>query len=113
MSNITSSKTSSALYGIALICFVMPFVVVSCQSQKVLTLTGVQLVTGTTMEQPGSGPKVMRGDLLAKITLLATVGGLVICLIGTGRLYTILSIVAGTIGGISLLGLKIRIDDRF
>ncbi|MBP7147732.1 MAG: hypothetical protein KBD01_09320 [Acidobacteria bacterium] len=41
-----AGKFSPALFGLALACFVMPFMSVSCQGQKLVSLTGLQLMTG-------------------------------------------------------------------
>lgn len=61
--------------ALALMMFLLPFVVISCPGGRV-ELTGVQLVTGTTLEQaqPFGPPKTQRipGETLA---LLAVVAG--------------------------------------
>ena len=46
------SKVSPALFVITTLCFLFPFVTVSCNGQKVATFSGVELATGTTVEQP-------------------------------------------------------------
>lgn len=45
----TLKKASPALYGAVIICFLLPFITVSCSGRKVMTLTGIQLVTGASM----------------------------------------------------------------
>ncbi len=37
------------MYGAIIVCFLLPFITVSCTGQKVRTLTGLQLVTGTSV----------------------------------------------------------------
>lgn len=49
----TTKKISPVILGIALICFFLPWINVSCQGEKVGTFTGIKLVTGTTIEQRG------------------------------------------------------------
>ena len=39
-------KLPPAAYLLALICFLLPFVEVSCNGQKVVSLTGIQLLAG-------------------------------------------------------------------
>jgi hypothetical protein len=48
---------SPALYATVLLCFFLPFTHVSCSGERVATLTGVQLVTGTTIGQPNTSRK--------------------------------------------------------
>ena len=55
-----TKKFSPAIFGIVLICFILPFVTVSCQGQKLATLTGIQLITGTTIKQPNMTGKKQR-----------------------------------------------------
>lgn len=40
-----------APFVLALFCFILPFIQISCRGQKLVSLTGVQLVTGTEIEQ--------------------------------------------------------------
>ncbi len=40
---------SPAAYGIVLVCLFLPFVHVQCAGERVATITGIQLVTGTTV----------------------------------------------------------------
>ena len=46
-------KLPAAAYLLALICFLLPFVEISCNNQKVISFTGMQLLGGTQL--PGSG----------------------------------------------------------
>lgn len=52
-----SRQLRLAPFALALICFLLPFVEVSCQGQKLADLNGVQLSFGTTLQQrdPFSG----------------------------------------------------------
>jgi hypothetical protein len=73
-------KISPAAFALALICFLLPWFNFSCGGQHVATLTGLQLVTGTTMQQPGgmygqSRRQEIAAEPLAIIALLLTVTG--------------------------------------
>jgi hypothetical protein len=46
------AKVSPVLFIATILFFFLPFVTVSCNSQKVASFSGVQLATGTTVEQP-------------------------------------------------------------
>lgn len=60
-----TKKAIPAILGLALICFFLPFVTVSCQGQKLMTFSGIQLVTGTTIQEPQMfGPPSVLGRLL-------------------------------------------------
>ncbi len=45
-------RLSPTIFGIALICFLLPWVTVSCEGKKVVTLSGIKLMTGMTIEEP-------------------------------------------------------------
>jgi len=49
---IASSALSPALFGGILLCFLLPFVTISCQREPVVKLTGIRLALGTTVERP-------------------------------------------------------------
>lgn len=42
-------KISGALFGVIIICFFLPFIEVSCSGNTVASITGMQLVTGSTI----------------------------------------------------------------
>lgn len=110
-----TKKLSPALFGLTLMCFCMPFVTVSCQEQKIMELSGVQLATGTTIKQPSfSGPpkeQKIAGDPLATLAILAGVVGL-----GTSFIKAKKAAVApagsGAAGSILLLMLKSTLDNE-
>ena len=102
-----SKRVTPAILGIALISFFVPWVSVSCQGQTLMSLSGVQLVTGTTVQTPdyfgnaqrkaipaektvivvflatlaGLGASLLRGEQGAKVTAASATGGLVMLLI--------------------------------
>jgi hypothetical protein len=73
-------KISSSIFGLILVCFFLPFMTVSCQSQKIYSFTGTQLVTGTSIEQKnsfgGSSTKQqVNGEPLAFLALACSIAG--------------------------------------
>lgn len=108
-------KVSPALFAFALVCFFMPFVSVSCDGSRLKSLTGIQLVTGTTVEQPALfGPRQTKrvdGDPVAMLAFLCGLVGL-----GVGFLKSKTSHVAGVAAGVGgvllLLLLKNRGDNE-
>ncbi len=110
-----TKKFSLAIFGIVLVCFFLPFITVSCQGQKITTLTGIQLVTGTTIEQPSMfGKKQVQkvsGEPLAALVFLCAAFGLGSSFI-KGKKSAIAPAAAGGIGLISLLMLKLKLDNE-
>jgi hypothetical protein len=106
-----SLKVSRVGLAFALFLFIFPFVRLSCQGQAIVSLTGVQLITGTSIEEPGSGsPKrEADGEFLA---LLAFVCGLVAAVYTFVRIpkATVVTMVASGGAALCLLLLKLRID---
>jgi len=119
-------RISPAIFGILLICFFLPWVSVSCQGQKVITLTGIQLVTGISIEEsevfrdlkrfnhpyirtpsPSSAEKI-NGEPLAILTFLATIGGLILSLLKS-KIGLLGSAIAGGIGIILLYALSSKL----
>ena len=116
-----AKKFSPAIFGIALICFFLPFMNVSCQGQKIATLTGIQLVTGTTIQQPElpslfggkkqvQKPEKVAGEPLAILVLLSAVVGLGLSFL-KGRKSSIAPAIIGVAGLILLLLLKAELDN--
>ncbi|MDO9465195.1 MAG: hypothetical protein Q7J67_07865 [bacterium] len=103
-------KFSHSLFGIILICFLLPFISVSCNGQKCLTLSGRQLITGTTIKYPsGFGytqEQKIDGEPLALIVFLCATGGLLLSFAKhkSGIIGTTISGVAGLIALLSLKG---------
>ncbi len=107
-------KISSGVIALALVCFFMPWIDVSCAGAKVATLTGMQLATGTTVQQSGmfgSGAEKRRVDSepLAAAALLVAIGGLVLSFLQP-KIATIGAIGCSGIGTASMLLLKFKID---
>ena len=99
-----------APYAIAIICFILPFVQISCSGEKLMSFTGVQLVTGMEMKSPMSEKtEKIPPETTAIIALVALVFGVVIAL-KTDSGSSILSAVAGGVALISLIILKTNMD---
>jgi hypothetical protein len=85
--------------GVALICFFMPWVTVSCNKQPLATLSGWQIATGWSMGATGGAgagaqPQAQSGDTILLLVLL----GALACLAVAG--ITFANILAPKIGGI-------------
>ncbi len=109
----TTKKISASFFAVILICFFLPFVSISCQNLSVLKLSGIDLVTGTTMNTPNLGSQAQQEklppDARAILAFTAAAVGL-----GTSfsqkRRSTLFSAISGVIGFCSLLWLKSSID---
>lgn len=106
------SKVSPALFIVTTLCFLFPFVTVSCNGQKVATFSGVQLATGTTVEQPQVfGPpqkKSVGAEPLATVAGLCALAGLVLSFLGI-RL-AIAPAISGSVGALLLLLLQSKLN---
>jgi hypothetical protein len=82
----TESKTRQyrfAPFALAILCFALPFVEVSCQNQKADTLNGFELVVGKTYERDGQITQSERfeGMLAFQLALGCAVGAAMLCLL--------------------------------
>lgn len=100
-----AKKFSPAIFGIVIICFFLPFINISCSGQKIATLSGIQLVSGTTMEGRKINPEPW-----AVVAFISSIAGLGLSFMKS-RKSSILAAVSGAIGVISLLLLKAKIDN--
>jgi uncharacterized Zn finger protein (UPF0148 family) len=108
-------KISPALFGIALICFLLPFVNLTCQGSKVATLTGLQLVAGGKMEVPTMGGtkqyQKFKGEPMALIAFLCGLAGVGLSFL-KGKKNNGITALAGVMGVIFLFILKSRMEDE-
>jgi FHA domain len=106
-------RISPATFGLALLCFFLPFISVSCQTQKIVTFTGIQLVTGATVELPQMfGPpksEKLPREPLAVLAFACGVVGLGLSFL-KGRKIAIGPAVVGCAGAVALLLLKSKLD---
>jgi hypothetical protein len=105
-------KISPAALILTLICFFLPFVTFSCDGTR-MTFSGIQLVTGVTIQQPQmfGAPKNQRVDPepLAILAFLAAAGGLGLSFL-KGKKGPGASAVLSALAVIFLLALKSGID---
>jgi len=110
-----TKKLSPAIVGLALLGYFLPFVSVSCNRQKVASLTGIQLAFGTTAQQPQmfGPPKAQRVDAepLATLAFLCCLGALGLGF-AKGRNGEIGAAVLAGISFVALLLLKSRLEDQ-
>jgi len=108
------SRFSPGIFGIILICFFLPWITVSCQNQKVATFNGMQLVTGTTIEEPQMfGPtkkRTTQGEIGAILVFLSTIAGFALSF-KKDKKGAISVAVTGGMGIIFLLLLKSKLDN--
>ena len=98
-------RFTPAIYGLTLICFFLPFTHISCEGRKVASLTGIQLVTGTSVTVEGKTEKI-DPEPLAILLLCTAVVELAV------KTRTRVSIIVGVIGLTLLLFLKAEIDSE-
>jgi hypothetical protein len=107
-------KINKGIFGVILICFFMPFLTLSCQSQDLMTLSGVQLGTGATMAQPSlyssAQARQIPGEPLATLAIVSAGAGLATAFVLKHRKELIGSTAAGAVGAIVMLALKSKID---
>jgi len=116
---ITIKKLSPAIFVIILICFFLPFVSASCGGQKLATLSGVQLVTGTTVEGARPSEDIFRAEKATQKvdTEPLAISALITTLVGLGlsflraRRSAIAPAIAGAATVILLLALKYKLDN--
>lgn len=108
--NVNSKGLRVAPFVIALACFIMPFMSLSCQGSKLVTLTGVHLVTGSEMKDPVSGEaKNIPPEPRAIVACLALCAGTVLALQRSGKVYAV-AVVPAAIFILAMLVMKTRLD---
>jgi L-asparagine transporter-like permease len=106
-------KLSPAAFVLALICFFLPFVTFSCQGQEVASFSGMQLATGTKVQQPQifGAPKSEKfsPEPLAVCALLSVLAGVGLSFL-KGKKGAVGSAALAVLGVILLAALKSRLD---
>ena len=106
-------KLSPAAFVLALVCFFLPFVTFSCQGQTVASFSGIQLATGTSIQQPQvfGPPKEHKVDAepLATVALLSVLAALVLSFL-RGKKWGVGSAALAALGVILLVALKSKLD---
>lgn len=107
-------KVSPFIFVASILCFFLPFLNVSCNGQKAASFTGVQLATGTSLEQPQMfGPPRRQNvspDPFTAFAGLCALIGLGLSLVGAR--VAIVPAISGVAGAVSLLLMKSRMDDQ-
>lgn len=79
--DINSKGIRIAPFVLGILCFLLPFVEVSCSGQKLVSFTGLQLITGSELQNPMGGQAQKYGsEPFALITMLCFIGGLIFAL---------------------------------
>jgi len=113
--NQTIALLSPTAFVIVLISFLLPWVSFSCSGNKFASLTGLDIVTGTTIERPTPGnenrEETIPSDAFAIVTLALTVFGLILALLQRwiSSLFPAISALAATI---TLLLVRSRIENE-
>jgi len=104
----TGNKIIGAASGVVIICFFLPWILVSCEGQPVASLSGWQLAVGTnvqnTLQSPPTPP--IEGSPVLFLVLLAAIGCLAIIYL-IYRRQLVLQI--GSFGAIGLAVLSLLI----
>lgn len=107
------SKVSPVLFVVTVLCFLLPFVTVSCNGTKVATLSGTELAFGTTIEQPqifGQARVKQRTDVepVATIAFLIAIAGIVVGFLAAR--VPLASAITGALGALFLLILMSKLS---
>ena len=98
------SKVSPILFLVTVLCFLLPFVTVSCNGQKVATLSGTDLAFGSTVQQPQvfGQPVKKRVDAqpIATIAFLIAVAGIAVGVLAAR--VPLVSAITGALGAVFL-----------
>ncbi len=110
----SKSKVSPAIFAASILSFLLPFITVSCGGQRVASFSGVQLATGTSVEQPQIfGPpkkQKVEPDPTAAVAGICALLGLGLSFLGAKN--AIAPAVSGAIGVVTLFLMKVRLDDQ-
>jgi hypothetical protein len=106
-------KLSPAIFVASILCFLLPFITVSCGGQKIGSFSGLQLATGTTVDQPQMFGPAQKENVDAEP--MATIAGLC-ALVGLGVSFLtkmqLAPAITGAIGATSLFLMKTRLDEK-
>lgn len=109
-------KMSAAMYGVIIICFFMPFVNLTCSGEKMMTFTGFQMVTGTTIQQPSmfgeqAPAEEVPAEPLAMVAFLIAIAGLALSFTIKRPGPLVAAILSG-VGALAMLVLKAKLDNE-
>lgn len=101
------TRFTPAAFLLAVVCFALPFAKISCQGQEVATLTGIETLTGKTVQGPGDSQEIPR-DAMAIAAFLAALAGAVLAFKGMRRFAGF----AGVAGVVLLFVFKSRFAEK-
>ena len=101
------TRFTPAAFLLALVCFALPFAKISCQGQEVATLTGIETLTGKTVQGPGDSQKIPQ-DAMAIAAFVAALAGAVLAFKGMRRYAGF----AGIAGAVLLFVFKSRFAEK-
>jgi hypothetical protein len=108
-------KFSFAPFALVIICFLMPFVEVSCQGNTVASFTGLNLAFGLEVAEPTMfgppGTRHVSGETTALLALGLAVAALCLSLISK-RLGSLPPAVVSALGLLFMLILKVKLDSE-
>jgi hypothetical protein len=103
-----------AILGVALICFLMPFVTAYCGGQVVATFSGVELATGKSVAQPDmfgqTQSRQFKGELYAVLALICGCAALILAFLPIKKALLAVSGCSAA-GMVLLLLLKAKLDN--
>lgn len=113
-------KFSPGFYGVIILCFLLPFVNLSCSGQEIMSLSGLQLITGSEVKADGMldglsnmGETQENDEVdpqpLALFALISAAAGLGLSFIRI-KMIALLNVVLSVLGFIFLILLKINLD---
>jgi hypothetical protein len=107
---------STSFFAVVVVCFFLPFVTISCQSQPIATITGLQLATGTTVQSPSlmgepSQAKEVAGDPLTALAFVCAPVGIATTLLLKREKQAVIPAGIGGFGALLMLFTKARLDD--
>ncbi len=114
--SMKKGELTTILFAVLLISFLLPFVEVSCGTQRLKTITGIQMVTGFKIENPAINAKKpqtkkVKGEPLTRIAFALAILGFVLSFLKGILISKILSI-TGLAGTVVMLFLKTKIDQK-
>jgi hypothetical protein len=106
---------SPLMFGIIIICFLLPFLAISCDKERIVTFTGIQLMTGKdiSMDYEEINSKINQrsgSEPLVILAFLCAIGGLVLGFVNIDK-KLILTTIAGALGFIFLLSFMLKTDN--
>jgi len=106
-------KFNRGFFGTAIISFFLPFITISCQNTDIVKLSGVNLITGKTIEVPTSAfgsteQRAVSGDWRVAFAFLSAIVGFLMSFFKKNN--STIPAVNGTLGTLLLLMLKFDLD---